>query len=118
VSHAKFIEIDGKRVLWRDMLEKRREQLALVAAKRLVPSRRAPTSMEAISEGQLADSSISAYRPRRSRIFPARPKLLVCAAFVLRHASTSDRTPQPTSGQVADRNGHAALTIGRSIVPR
>jgi hypothetical protein len=53
VSHAKFIEIDGKRVLWGDMLEKRREQLALVAAKRLGPSRRAPTSMEAISEGQL-----------------------------------------------------------------
>lgn len=80
VPHAKFIEIDGERVLWRDMLEKRREQLALVAAKRLVPSRRAPTSMEVISEGQLADSSIAASRPRRSRIFPARKAPVLSAA--------------------------------------
>lgn len=27
----KFIDLDGKRVLWRDLLQKRREQLAAVA---------------------------------------------------------------------------------------
>jgi hypothetical protein len=30
MTNPKFIEIDGKRVLWRDLLEKRREQLATV----------------------------------------------------------------------------------------
>jgi hypothetical protein len=29
--NPKFIEIDGKRVLWRDLLSRRREQLAAVA---------------------------------------------------------------------------------------
>jgi hypothetical protein len=31
MASPKFIEIDGKRVLWRDLLERRREQLAAVA---------------------------------------------------------------------------------------
>ena len=31
MSNPKFIEIDGKRVLWRDLLSRRREQLAAVA---------------------------------------------------------------------------------------
>ena len=31
MANPKFIEIDGKRVLWRDLLLKRREQLAAVA---------------------------------------------------------------------------------------
>jgi hypothetical protein len=31
MAHPKFIEIDGKRVLWRDLLTRRREQLAAVA---------------------------------------------------------------------------------------
>ena len=31
MTHPKFIEIDGKRVLWRDLVSRRREQLAAVA---------------------------------------------------------------------------------------
>ena len=31
MANPKFIEIDGKRVLWRDLLSIRREQLAAVA---------------------------------------------------------------------------------------
>jgi hypothetical protein len=31
MSNPKFIDIDGKRVLWRDLLTRRREQLAAVA---------------------------------------------------------------------------------------
>jgi hypothetical protein len=31
MAKPKFIEIDGKQVLWRDLLERRREQLAAVA---------------------------------------------------------------------------------------
>jgi hypothetical protein len=31
MANPKFIEIDGKRVLWRDLVAKRREQLAAVA---------------------------------------------------------------------------------------
>ncbi len=31
MAHPKFIEIDGKRHLWRDLLTRRREQLAAVA---------------------------------------------------------------------------------------
>jgi hypothetical protein len=30
MTYPKFIEIDGKRVLWRELVEKRREQLATV----------------------------------------------------------------------------------------
>ena len=31
MTNPKFIEIDGKRVLWRDLLERRGEQLATVS---------------------------------------------------------------------------------------
>ena len=31
MANPKFIEIDGKRVLWRDLVSRRREQLAAVA---------------------------------------------------------------------------------------
>jgi hypothetical protein len=31
MAHPKLITIDGKRLLWRDLLSKRREQLAAVA---------------------------------------------------------------------------------------
>jgi len=123
VCHAKFIEIDGKRFPVAGHAGKTARATRACCREKTRPSRRAPTSMEAISEGQLADSSISSYRPRRSRIFPARPKLpfclpRVCPGFALRQASTSPERRSPTKGQVADRNGHAALTIGRSIVPR
>jgi hypothetical protein len=100
------------------MLEKRREQLAAACCRE--KTRPLPPCSHVHGGDAKANSPVAPSPPpvRDARGSPARPKLLVCAAFVLRHASTSDRTPQPTSGQVADRNGHAALTIGRSIVPR
>ena len=40
MTNPKFIEIDGKRVLWRDLVERRREQLATVLDVEAQPAQR------------------------------------------------------------------------------